>query len=503
MILLPVIERELRVAARNRRTYRQRFLAALAVIGASVWIFFDLRTRGYTPDALGAEIFQAVTFIALLISLLAGLLETADAISQERREGTLGLLFLTDLQSAHVLAGKLFALSIPSFFSLATMAPILGIPFLLGGVSSGEMIRTCLVLLAALALSLSAGILCSCLAKDDRVTRVLTFLLLAVPSMLPRVSPFWTLSNVLDKDILSIGVTDFYGALALQFAISFGFFALATLCARSAWRERPPSMAWQRWLDRWSISSSGTPEQRKRWRTEMLDNNPAIWLACRHREGTALIWAFVGIGIVVAAWSWVKYRQLDPILMAIILVTLHFVLKASFALAAARSLADEARTGSLELLLTTPITPQRLIEGHLYGLFRSFGGPAAIVMAFNVVWIFFGRIESFFLHDFPDYVWTGVAFVIFDMMAIALYATWLGFKTGRAGKAAIRTLLLVIALPDLGVLFAPAITQSIRFWWAPAIWLAVDVILIARALPKFKTLREQTAARYSANSAPE
>src|SRR4051812_29272062 len=107
MILLPVIERELRAAARSKATYRNRFIAAVAMIGVTVWVFFE---RRWMPQhQIGREVFESVSLTSLIVALVAGLFSTADSISEERREGTLGLLYLTDLRSGHVVFGKLVA----------------------------------------------------------------------------------------------------------------------------------------------------------------------------------------------------------------------------------------------------------------------------------------------------------------------------------------------------------------------------------------------------------
>jgi hypothetical protein len=62
------------------------------------------------------------------------LLGTADCISSEKREGTLGLLFLTDLKGYSVILGKMLATSLNSFYALTAIFPVLAIPLLLGGI---------------------------------------------------------------------------------------------------------------------------------------------------------------------------------------------------------------------------------------------------------------------------------------------------------------------------------------------------------------------------------
>jgi ABC-type transport system involved in multi-copper enzyme maturation permease subunit len=499
MILLPVIERELRAAARSRRIYLQRFLAGLAVVSAGAWIFFDLHRRGTPEDALGSELFETITFVAVIVSLLAGMLETADAISRERREGTLGLLYLTDLRSAHVLAGKLVALSIPSFFALLAIMPMLAIPILLGGVSPGELVRACFVLLTAVFLSLCIGIFSSCLAKDDRLTRLIAFSLIFFSTVvMPLVklpgdaSPFQTLTLSSDKQFAAGG---FWNDIAIQFMLSFLFLALASILARLVWRERPASAGWQRWFNRWRAYSAGSEKQRKRWRAEELDDNPAVWLASRHRASASFVWALIGVAVIAGAWNWAKYRRLDAVVIVLLLLAIHLALKVSFTLAAARPLSEEARSGSLEIILTTPLTPQRLVEGHFFGLFKRFGAAALVIMALNAAWIIFGHFT--WAESFGDFAWMGIAFVILDLLAIAAYATWLGLKLGRPGEAAMRTLVFVIIIPDVLI---PVLMRQFTFWSIPIAWLIIDVLLIARALPKFKSLREQAAEQYSTNS---
>src|SRR5213594_4042854 len=144
MTFLPIVERELRVTARRRGTYWNRALSALAAIlifgGA---LIFEAQTP---PKELGKEVFNILSGLFLLSSLAAGVRYTADCLSEEKREGTLGLLFLTDLRGYDVVLGKLIGTSIRSAFGLFAIFPILGLPLLLGGVSVDESWRMALVL---------------------------------------------------------------------------------------------------------------------------------------------------------------------------------------------------------------------------------------------------------------------------------------------------------------------------------------------------------------------
>src|SRR5690349_7265657 len=98
MTLLPVVERELRVAARERNTYRVRFVAALIMVlfcGFSLWFVRAFFNAATIPPR---ELFLFLTWMTYVFVIIAGFSLTCDCIREEKRDSTLGLLFLTDLR---------------------------------------------------------------------------------------------------------------------------------------------------------------------------------------------------------------------------------------------------------------------------------------------------------------------------------------------------------------------------------------------------------------------
>ena len=89
MTLLPIVERELRVAARQRGTYWMRSGIALAVIGIGMFIY--LAGRGQAPAEVSFWMFTWLAIIAGAFCLFSGARATADCLSEEKRDGTLGL----------------------------------------------------------------------------------------------------------------------------------------------------------------------------------------------------------------------------------------------------------------------------------------------------------------------------------------------------------------------------------------------------------------------------
>ena len=103
-----------------------------------------------TSAPIGHGMMEILAWLAFPFVVLEGLRNTADSLSAEKREGTLGLLFLTDLKGYDVVLGKFFASSLTSFYALLAMIPALAIPVLLGGVMGAKFRLLVLALINAL-----------------------------------------------------------------------------------------------------------------------------------------------------------------------------------------------------------------------------------------------------------------------------------------------------------------------------------------------------------------
>ena len=107
MTFLPIVDRELREGARRKSTRYIRLIVASVALVMSLFqiVFMPLFTR--SASSVGSTGFAIMTGYAFVLCLLSGIFITADCLSEEKREGTLGLLFLTDLRGYDVVLGKL------------------------------------------------------------------------------------------------------------------------------------------------------------------------------------------------------------------------------------------------------------------------------------------------------------------------------------------------------------------------------------------------------------
>ncbi|MGH8629519.1 MAG: ABC transporter permease subunit, partial [Burkholderiales bacterium] len=242
-------------------------------------------------------LFMSTSVLGFAFSLLAGMFLTADCLCSERREGTLGLLFLTDLRGFDVVLGKLVANSVTAAYGLLAIVPMLGLPLLMGGTTLGEFVRMALVLGVTLALSLAAGILASALCEETRNAMLVSFVVMA--ALTGGLTLVWfTCEELLRiRGMEALLLPSPIGAFLFSRAGSFGFPRIA-LCywISIAWLAALASgmLAWACWaLPRsWQHRQVVTARRSRaaarhsplrRWTNAVGAMNPYRWLATRER----------------------------------------------------------------------------------------------------------------------------------------------------------------------------------------------------------------------------
>src|SRR5262245_8071650 len=177
MTQLPIVSRELRVAARKASTFWIRIVAV--IVATLIATGFMLLASVGIPGGprFGPALFSTLTWLAFITTSLAGVFLTSDCLSQEKREGTLGLLFLTDLRGFDVIGGKLLATSLRGFYAVLAILPVLSTTLLLGGVTGTQLAHVSVALLNSLFASLCAGLLVSALSRNAQKAMSSTFVL--------------------------------------------------------------------------------------------------------------------------------------------------------------------------------------------------------------------------------------------------------------------------------------------------------------------------------------
>jgi ABC-type transport system involved in multi-copper enzyme maturation permease subunit len=172
MMLLPVIERELRAEARHAMTYWLRVIGAGALLIAAALFWLNGNLRDQQGDQLFYTLHQTLFWaIWILVPLLV-----ADCISRERREGTLGLLFLTPLHARDIVLAKALAHGLKGMTVCLAALPIVVVPFLMGGVDWRVATASVLLNLTSFCWALGAGLLAS--SRNRALTSALAWAVL-------------------------------------------------------------------------------------------------------------------------------------------------------------------------------------------------------------------------------------------------------------------------------------------------------------------------------------
>ena len=398
MTLLPILARELRLRSRARATYWARFAVGLLGLLICVPETFFVGRFGL-GSASGARVFNGVISTAFLLSCSASLL-AADSISAERREGTLGLLFLTKVKSLDVLFGKLSSVGLASICALVAFFPVLVVPVIAGGVTAPEAVRSGLALFATLAFALAAGLFASAAQRERaRSVRVAVLLVLGfvlVPFGVSRALPSGEWSYVGSASPLLAVVSAreatyatqpglYWAPLLCVFILAAGLLVLADRRLRRALRDGGGQVAVR------PLVAAEAPQEvvgLYRWEPSKEEASPIEWLVFRQQGVNAGMWMPAVVALAYSAlvlWAHQPFAPQGPAgswLLAWPLGIAGALLGGGLvAWMASRFLVGVRRTGDLELLLTTPVGAQSLVSDQWNALKRLFTRTVPLVQA--------------------------------------------------------------------------------------------------------------------------
>jgi ABC-type transport system involved in multi-copper enzyme maturation permease subunit len=494
--LFPIVNRELLAGARRKGTYRIRWWTALLGMGMSFCSLFFL-LMGSGRAGLGSLLFQFLTGYAFGLCLLAGVFLTSDCLSEEKREGTLGMLLLTDLNSHDVVFGKFVGKSLNAFYGLVGLLPVTAIPLLLGGVTGGEFWRMALALVNVLFLSLAAGTMVSALARDAQramgsTVVLLGFLTIGLPALaglislagLPATWSSLTWINPVHSFVFALESR--YGSQPQRYWISvlsaqllaWIFLGLASVILPRSWQEKALVGKADSACARFIRRGRGSAAHRSQRRRMLLPTNPVAWLLGEEPSFRSLVWAIVaGWGVVVFVAP--SLLPQSPLNLYQIAKVCGFLLKTLIAFQACRFFADSRRNGALELLLCTPLRNREIIRGQWQALRGIFLMPLLVFMLLNLVPIYFYVRSAMsgpsaaqvwnaalgFGGGFTVLGWFTIIFVM-DFLAVGWLGMWLALSMKKPHLAAGMTILVVLILPSVPFCPLDLLADFIIIIWA-------------------------------------
>jgi ABC-type transport system involved in multi-copper enzyme maturation permease subunit len=424
-----IVQRELRVTARRPLTHWLR------VVGGVAGVFVFCSSAWNIPSAqVGPILFHGIhTLLMALIFIVVPAL-TADCISRERREDTLGLLFLTPLRPWQIVVGKVLAQALKAMTLWLAVAPVLTIPFLAGGIGWPEVVNCLCQELYAGMLAVAAGMVATSIAQKRETAFVLAYLFAALLCPIPTQQPWWhwgfpggmTAGRIATSFPASVRritipaytrnpgpviITVFQNGRAIPYSLTYGsgvpvgtasittvttakispsslvesaFVSLLILwaairfagyCLRRNWKDRLPSVRCESLIRRYC--SPVNKEDFAHGMRSALEWNPVFWLQQYSWQARLTTWTlclgFVALGCAVSngASSRAVEREWESRML--------LILAAVYTYAGVNGFYQEKKSGALELLLVTPLSIDEIIFGRVFGLWKRFFPTALII----------------------------------------------------------------------------------------------------------------------------
>jgi len=481
---LPIIERELRVAARQSRTWWRR-IVTLALGTTILAIAFFTGRSWLGPGEVGSNIFDTLVIFAFIFSLLAGPLTTSDCVSREKREGTLGLLFLTSLRSRDVVLGKLAVSSLDIVLVLTGALPLVAMPFLLGGVDLTQFGRAALTLFNVMFLSLAIGICFSSLTGSGRAALGLTllfllFVTLGIPlfandvfqlesgsvqsTLFQMMSPVHAMGILMDLRSRSSQMWQYWTAMVGLQSLAWGCIGVACWRTSRSWKQAAESARTTLLKARLAILRKRI--DRSRWRRRLLEHRPLAWLETRAILEPFLLWGlFV---LTTGFWIFQHLRRPDrwPDEGIVFLWPLyaHYVLCLWIAIQSPRRLADDKQSGALELLLCTTLAPSNIVRGCMRGLLSRFAPLMAASLTLALYGLYFYSIQrsghDFDVQEIVEFLLCGLVVIPVQTYSFARLGLYQGLAQGNSLRATFKLLAKIGLLP-----WALFITIMLGLFW--------------------------------------
>lgn len=342
MNALPLLTRELVVATRRTSTQRLKMAFGGGSMLVAVWSLL------VTAAGSGRTIFITLAVIATAMSMFAAIFVASDAVSRERREGTIGFLFLTDLDAVGIVLGKIAAAGLLPTMALIAMFPALAVCQLIGGVTVALFWKTMIALGLGLIYSLSATTFISTLCEDHRKAYSGATLLLLVAN------PFLLLACAFGWASFSLAVLAF-GSLALFFVYASG---------------KGLGRNWRNFYKPLVRKTDAGRDDVPRW---LLEKFPVAWMMLR-RQKMRKHWTVLGFAVATVATLFLLPVLSINIYATEILWALFAIhLGYEFVLIARTAYAfyGDRQTGALELVLGSRLANEEIFEGFNRFLLRK------------------------------------------------------------------------------------------------------------------------------------
>ena len=250
--LFALFVRTLREDMRSKSTY----LIRVGLVFVTLFFLWSTHMMQQPGVAVGRAFFQSVLWIDLIIVSVAGLGLFSSVITEEKEEGTLGLLRMTNLNGLAILLGKSTGKLLTVLLLLIAQIPFALVAVTMGGISTTQIFAGYAYLLAITFLAANLGLLASVWFQRGTAATSVAFAALGLFAFGPSIalkSLTWAIFRWPARDLSTLALVLNHWWEAAPFAylrlvLTTGFrgpiwseaiaicFLLGMLCFGFAWR---------------------------------------------------------------------------------------------------------------------------------------------------------------------------------------------------------------------------------------------------------------------------
>lgn len=218
---LALFQRALRMDARYARGHFVRWLLGVLIFSALVWSHM----HSLLVTSPGLEFFRSICLLNAAFIVLAGTSIFATPITEEKEEGTLGLLKMAGISRVGILLGKSTARIVTSLLLLVVQLPFTLLAVTLGGITFPQILSAYLLLAAFLVYVANLGLFCSVYCRRSGTAAGLTAAVLAGQFLIAPLFHHAILRGIRVKLLKADHVIVQWLEQALQVVLEFSIFA--------------------------------------------------------------------------------------------------------------------------------------------------------------------------------------------------------------------------------------------------------------------------------------
>jgi ABC-type transport system involved in multi-copper enzyme maturation permease subunit len=397
----PVFGYESLLNARRRQVYAGRSLFVLAVLIGMFVVWFTRDTSSINPIFRSASFqqladfgewcFYAMAGIQVSLVMLVAPAATAGTICMDRARGTLTHMLMTDLSDVEIVLGKLGARLAPIMALILCSVPVAALMALLGGIDFGAIAGLFVISVSLAILACTLAITISIWATKTHEVLMAVYMIEGVwllalplwrtwsgPGMLILPPEWFQKANPF---VLAFAPLSNPGFVATSDYVAFSGTILTLSLALAVLSVAKLRRAVITHAGRASKPGTRRPRLKRLfppWAGPSLDGNPVLWREWHRTQPSRLVWwlwaVLLSITWLLAAWGTYEFIKEGPrnqsrgfaIGLWIQLLFGLLILSAT----APTSLAEERVRGSLDLLLTTPLSSSAIVIGKWLGALR-------------------------------------------------------------------------------------------------------------------------------------